>query len=99
LKLNVPIVVVDELTDRMIFSNAMLDLASGEIHSLEYKKYDLALNGAPCDLQDYEFTCGKLSNDGKEVEFCVQVDKASKLYSVTPDELLEIKKRAATLFR
>ena len=39
-----------------------------------------------------------LSHDGKDVEFRVDVDTARGRYSVSPNELLDIKVRAARLF-
>jgi hypothetical protein len=96
--LQVPIVVVDELTESVVRSNAVLDLASGEIRNLEYEDYDAALNGLPAEDPSYEFTSGTLSNMGREVEFRVEVDVLSGKYSVTASELLELKGRAAKLF-
>ena len=54
--------------------------------------------GAPWERDDYEFSSGVLSNNGKDVEFGIQVNKTTGQYSVTPNELLEIKTRAAALF-
>ncbi len=82
----------------MIRSNGMLDLASGEIHDIVFKKHDLATDGWPCDLPDYEFTSGLLEKNGKQMEFTIQVDKSTKKYSVNATELLEVKKKAAILF-
>jgi len=39
-----------------------------------------------------------LSNNGKDVEFRVEVNVLTGKYSVSPSELLEIKVRAAKLF-
>lgn len=96
--LKVPITIHDELAESVITSTALLDLASGEIRSLKYADYDLEASGLPADREDYEFTCGVLSNDGKDVEFRVEVDIFSGSYSVSAGELLEIKIRAAKLF-
>jgi hypothetical protein len=96
--LQVPIVVIDELSESVVRSNAMLDLASGEIRNLEYEDYDAALNGLPAEDASYEFTMGMLSNMGREVEFRVEVDVLNGKYSVTASELLELKGRAAKLF-
>ncbi len=98
MNLKVPISIVDELVDALIESTGMLDLASGEIGDVRYADYDLARSGLPADREDYEFTCGTLSNDGKDVEFRVEVDLFSGNYSVSANELLEIKVRAAKLF-
>lgn len=96
--LQVPIVVNDEMDDEIIVSTGLLDLASGEIHKLKYEDYDTDLSGLPADREDYEFTCGILSNEGKEVEFRVEVNILTGKYSVSASELLEIKVRAAKLF-
>ena len=97
--LKLPITLADELTDEVIASTGQLDLASGEIRRIEYEDYDVEARGLPVHLPDYEFTCGTLSNKGKELEFKVSVDRVTGAYSVSANELLEIKKRAAALFR
>ena len=76
----------------------MLDLASGEIYKLEYQDYDVEEDGLPWKRKDYDFSCGTLSNNGKDIEFTVQIDKATGAYSVNATELLEVKVRAAALF-
>jgi hypothetical protein len=96
--LQLPIVIVDELADTVVKATALLDLASGEIRDLRYEDYDLARQGLPALSADYEFTCGMLSNAGRDVEFRVEVDAMSGRYSVTAGELLELKGRAARLF-
>ena len=96
--LKVPIKISDELSEDIIDSTGLLDLASGEIHRIEYEDYDLAGRGLPADNDDYEFTVGTLSNNGKDVEFKVDVNKVTGQYSVSASELLEIKVRAAALF-
>lgn len=96
--LKVPIVVTDELSDEVITATALLNLASGEIGRIEYQHYDLEDRGAPWESEDYEFTSGTLSNDGKDVEFRVDVNRTTGQYSVSASELLEIKVRAAALF-
>lgn len=93
-----PIAIADELADQVIQSTGLLDLASGEIHRLEYQDYDLVAQGLPADSDDYEFTCGTLSHQGKDVEFRIDVNRLTGQYSVSPSELLEIKVRAAALF-
>lgn len=98
MELQVPIVVHDEMDDEIIESTGMLDLASGDIHQLKYKNYDIDLSGLPADREDYEFTCGVLSNNGKDVEFRVEVNILTGRYAVSASELLEIKVRAAKLF-
>ncbi|MFZ2649424.1 MAG: hypothetical protein WA210_04885 [Burkholderiaceae bacterium] len=96
--LKVPIVISDELSDEVIVSTGALNLASGEIDRIEYRAYDAKLRGLPFERRDYEFTSGTLSNDGKDVEFSVDVNKVTGQYSVSASELLEIKVRAAALF-
>ena len=96
--LKVPIAITDELSEEVVTSTGLLDLASGEIHRIEYQSYDLATRGLPWDSADYEFTSGVLSNKGKDVEFRVDVNQVTGQYSVSATELLEIKLRAAALF-
>ncbi|MCY7314525.1 MAG: hypothetical protein LH480_02600 [Rubrivivax sp.] len=96
--LKVPITLTDELSDEVITASALLNLASGEIERVEYQDYDTGTAGYPWENDDYEFTSGVLSNAGKDVEFGVQVNKTTGQYSVTANELLEIKVRAAALF-
>lgn len=98
MNLEVPITLADELTDEVIEARGWLDLASGEIRRIEYEDYAVQTRGIPVHLPDYEFTCGTLSNNGREVEFKVDVHPVTGQYSVGADELLEIKKRAAALF-
>jgi hypothetical protein len=96
--LKVPITIHDELTEDVIESSGSLDLASGEIRNVQYVDYDAEAQGLPAEDETYEFTSGTLSNEGKDVEFRVEVDVFSGRYSVSPNELLEIKVRAAKLF-
>jgi hypothetical protein len=96
--LKVPITIHDELSEDVIESRGSLDLASGEIRNVQYVDYDVEALGLPAEDEGYEFTSGTLSNDGKDVEFRVEVDVFSGRYSVSPNELLEIKVRAAKLF-
>lgn len=96
--LKLPIKIFDELSESVIESTGMLDLASGEIRSVEYEDYDSELSGLPAENEHYEFTSGLLTNGKKDVEFRVEVDVTSGNYSVTPSELLELKGRAAKLF-
>ena len=96
--LKLPIAIIDELTEGIVKSTGMLDLASGEIRSIEYENYDASVQGLPAEDEEYEFTSGVLSNGKKEVEFRIDVDVVSGNYSVTPSELLELKGRAAKLF-
>ena len=94
----VKITITDELSDELVVSTGLLDLASGDISRIEYQDHDVATEGLPWDSDDYEFTSGMLSHDGKDVEFRVDVNKTTGQYSVSATELLEIKLRAAALF-
>jgi len=96
--LKLPIKIFDELSESVIESTGMLDLASGEIRGIQYEDYDRDAKGLPAEDADYEFTSGLLTNGVKDVEFRVEVDVMSGHYSVTPSELLELKGRAAKLF-
>ena len=96
--LKVPITISDELSDEVIVSTGLLNLASGEIHRVAYQDYDADARGLPWESDDYEFTSGTLSNDGKDVEFRIDVNRTTGQYSVSANELLEIKLRAAALF-
>ncbi|MEK8045110.1 MAG: hypothetical protein CFE46_05015 [Burkholderiales bacterium PBB6] len=97
--LKLPIKIVDELADEVIESTGILDLASGEIRDVKLSdNNDPPYDGFPAEDEDYEFTCGMLSNGKKEVEFRIEVDVVGQKYSVTPSELLELKGRAARLF-
>lgn len=96
--LKVPILINDELSDEVIRSTGQLNLASGEIGRIEYQDYDIDTQGLPFESEDYEFTCGTLSNNGKDVEFRIEVNTVTGQYSVSASELLEIKVRAAALF-
>lgn len=97
--LKVAIVITDELTDEVITSTGLLDLSSGEILRVRYPDdYDLDRLGPPWASEDYEFTSGMLSHEGKDVEFSVQVNRTTGQYAVSAGELLEIKLKAAALF-
>ena len=96
--LQVPIKISDELGDEIVESTGLLDLASGEIRRIEYEDYDVDTRGFPADSREYDFTVGTLSNNGKDVEFKIDVNKVTGQYSVSASELLEIKVRAAALF-
>lgn len=96
--LKLPIVIIDELSDTIIKSTGLLDMASGEIGNVRYEDHDMEADGFPAHDEDYEFTSGLLTNGKKDVEFSITVDVMAARYSVTPSELLEIKSRAAKLF-
>lgn len=96
--LKLPITINDELLDEVIMSKGVLDLASGEITQVVYVHHDVEADGFPAESEEYDFTCGILSNGNKEVEFRIEVNVVGRSYSVTPTELLELKGRAAKLF-
>jgi hypothetical protein len=97
--LKLPITIVDELSESVIESTGILDLASGEIRDVKLSPdNDPPYDGFPAEDEDYEFTSGLLTNGKKDVEFRVEVDIVGRKYSVTPSELLELKGRAARLF-
>lgn len=96
--LKLPIKIHSELSDEIIISTGLLDLASGEIGRIEYEDYDPKVEGQPMEREDYEFTSGLLSHAGKDVEFSIHVDRTTGRHSVSADELLEIKVKAAKLF-
>ena len=96
--LKLPIKIHSELTDEVITATGLLDLASGEIGRIEYEDYDPKAEGQPMEREDYEFTSGLLWHAGKDVEFSIHVDRTTGRHSVSADELLEIKVKAAKLF-
>lgn len=96
--LKLPITITDELSEEVIHATGMLDLASGEIRGVQYQDYDVDTEGLPWESDDYEFTSGTLTHDGRDVEFSIQVNRVTGQYSVSPSELLEIKAKAAALF-
>lgn len=98
MNLKVPILILDELAESVVRSTGSLDLASGEIFDVRYDVDRPGQLGLPAADEQYEFTSGMLSNDGKDVEFRIDVDVMSARYFVNPSELLELKVRAAKLF-
>jgi hypothetical protein len=99
LDLKLPIKIMDEMSEDVIESTGILDLASGEIFDVKLSPdNEPAYAGFPAEDEDYEFTCGLLTNGKKDVEFRIEVDVVGRKYSVTPSELLELKGRAARLF-
>jgi hypothetical protein len=98
MNLKVPIEILDELAETVIRSTGFLDLASGEIFDVRFEVDRPGLMGMPAVDEQYEFTSGVLSNDGKDVEFRIDVDVMRGQYFVNPTELLELKVRAAKLF-
>ena len=98
INLKVPIVIVDELAEEVIRSTGSLDLASGEIFDVSYDVDRAGPLAMPAADDQYEFTSGTLTSDGKDVEFRIDVDVMRGTYFVNPTELLELKVRAAKLF-
>lgn len=92
--LKVPITLNIEFSDDETGARALLNLASGDIESVEFDDEDTK----PWKRDDYEFTSGTLSSLGRDVEFKVDVNRSSGAMSVSANELLEIKTRAAALF-
>jgi hypothetical protein len=92
--LKVPITLNIEFSDDETSARALLNLASGDIESVEFDDEDTK----PWKRDDYEFTSGTLSSLGRDVEFKVDVNRSSGAMSVSANELLEIKTRAAALF-
>jgi hypothetical protein len=93
-----PIIIHDEAGEDVISATGQLNLASGEIFNVVYEDgYDVEVEGLPFKRKDYDFSNGILSNNGKDVEFTIQIDRSGQ-YCVTADELAEIKIRAAALF-
>jgi hypothetical protein len=99
LDLKLPIKIIDEIGDDIVESTGMLDMASGEILNVRLSDdNDPPYEGFPPEDEDYDFTSGLLTNGKKDVEFGITVDVVGRKYSITPNELLELKERAARLF-
>ena len=98
MNLKVPISIFDELSESVVRSTGSLDLASGEIFDVRYEIDRPGPLGMPAADEQYEFTSGMLTSDGKDVEFRIDVDVMRGTYFVNPTELLELKVRAAKLF-
>ncbi len=96
--LKLPITIVDELSDDEVRATGLLDLASGDIENVQHEDWDVKTQGLPAEREDYEFSVGILRNGAKEVEFRVEVNAVTGRYSITANELLELKGRAAKLF-
>jgi len=96
--LKLPITLIDELEDMVLKSTGVLDMASGDILDVRRVMEPGEPEGLPAEREDYEFTCGVLTNGKADVEFRVEVNVITGAYSVTPTELLELKGRAAKLF-
>lgn len=93
MKLTSPVIISDELEEKVICANATLNLATGYIDQTAYLKYDVQTEGPPWKRKDYEFTNGKLSNNGRDIEFAVTVNKVKATYSVLIAELDELRAR------
>lgn len=96
--LKLPITLFDELSDLVLKSTGVLDMASGDILDVKRVVEPGEPEGLPAEREDYEFTSGVLSNGKADVEFRVEVNVLTGAYFVTPTELLELKGRAAKLF-
>ena len=88
--LRIPIMISDELSEEVIEATGLLDMASGEIHRVEYKDYDASVQGLPWESADYEFSCGIITNRGRDVEFRIDVNRtiaATFVFVPTPSML------------
>ena len=95
--IQIPINLYDELLDDVVESKAKLNLASGEITSVEYTNYDIAKQPLPAKGSDYQLTFGIMKIQEKEVEFAVEVDTKTGEYCVNATELEDIKEKATQL--
>lgn len=95
--LKTQITISDEVGDRVIVSTGIVDLLSGEITDVRYVDYDLKADGVPAASPDYDYTSGLLVVLDKELEFAIDVDPATGAYDVNPDELEEVRAKAALL--
>ena len=97
--LKLPIKIIDELGDTIVESTGLLDMASGEILDVRLSEdNDPPYKGFPPQDPEYDFTSDLLTNGKKDVEFGITADVMGRKYSITTDELLELKERAARLF-
>lgn len=93
----IPIILQDELEEDVITSKAFMNLASGEISDVQYDNYDVKTKGLPAKHPEYTYTCGTMRFQDKEVEFAIDVDSSTGEYCVNPEELEELKEKAAEL--
>ena len=89
-----PVIIFDELDDEVLQTNGLLNLASGEVYVLEPINWGKG-EPIPMEREDYDFTYGVLSAQGKDVEFEITAENGS--YNVSADELVEIKTKLAKL--
>lgn len=94
--MKIPVSIYDELTNKIIESEGLLDLDSGEVTHIKYLDYNVSKEGFPSVKKNYEFTCGILRKENKEMEFTLTVDKGD--YCVSADELEELKTKSIKLF-
>lgn len=92
----IKILITDDIDDEEIQSHADFDLDSGSITNVEYIDYDIKLEGHPSGLSSYQYTSGLIKNEGKELEFSINVEDDE--YTVSKNELKEVKEKAAKLF-
>lgn len=88
--LTAPVKIVDEMEDGVLESAGKLNLASGELTIDEFPG-----GACPALRKDYECTYGILNAQGKEVEFGIETEGGC--YSVSADELSELKSKLAKL--
>lgn len=80
-------------TDVCMYKNGFLNLESGEIIKVTLVKNEKIINE-----NVYDFTSGVLEfGDNKEVEFAIEYDFKEKEFSVSADELSEIKEKITKL--
>jgi hypothetical protein len=57
--LRIPIMISDELSEEVIEATGLLDLASGDIHRVQYQDHDASVAGrCPGSQADYDFSSG-----------------------------------------
>lgn len=94
--MRIPVSIYDELSDKVIEAEGLLDLDSGEITSVKYIDHDISKHGLPFKQKDYEFTSGILRKEDKEMEFTLVIENGQ--YSVNANELAELKEKSIKLF-
>src|SRR5258706_1874662 len=91
--LKVPIVIHDELSERVIDSTGSLDLASGEIRNVQYADYDVAVFRPPPLGEGNGFTYGTFFKNGQDLAFYVAVDILTSRSSASGHQFVVVKNR------
>lgn len=94
--MKIPVSIYDELTNKVIESEGLLDLDSGEVSHVQYLNYDFSKEGMPSLKKNYEFTSAILKKEDKEMEFTLTAQNG--IYFVSADELEELKEKSIKLF-